>query len=759
MRIETRPYDDRIEPSNVLPVSTSISEEHRKPLTTPKTGAAWAALSDVGDVMVHISNKMYEAERLEERNRIGVELHNALQKASLDLQTDPNIKNLNTEDLLNTWNEKSNSIRDEVLAKSKHQVVKDLLKNDWALKNNDQIVNFTKLGWNNQISRTTSTMETAINQAMSDFIDNSDISALNRVQGIVQSGVGLLYDQGTADVKIADIKGKIKNEFYQRTFINDIRDSNNFVQNHKTIFDNLKNDKDLTEDQQSRLMVQLQSVYNSREQKDREWIREDWSTSIGYVVHTGQELKGVRAEIREKLGPEGEQRYDADVKLARMRYSEHQSNQRDASLTGDIKDSLVSARHSGVPIPGIENRIQDPIKRREYLEDAAMMTNLYDIQQQMVMATPEEAKKIFEERGKPEPGKEGYSAKLNFHQEMEGMWVNKVKTLIDDPAAYVVDKVKIPQALPVNGEYNVDNINIIEKNIDARLSEQKRQGLAENQLNPLTKLEIKTIKDKLESVEGEPLLNTIDNLKQVYGKHYDKVYQQLIDSGVGTTFELIDYASDQSSRIRIANIAKKPIKEYRDILGGDSSVDIRELRRVVDDTLKDYTATVVAIGGTSDGSVGMSKSNADRLARIKNNVLHVAMSYMVEGKDPRTAAKMATDIINNNFEYYGTFAVPKYEIINHKKVSYDGDFISSQLDAYVRNVFPNENDIMADEISKANIQAHGYWITNKAGDGVILMGQTGFPVRKTSGNIIEFKFRDIINKPLYTPELSVLTMP
>jgi hypothetical protein len=131
---------------------------------------------------------------------------------------------------------------------------------------------------------------------------------------------------------------------------------------------------------------------------------------------------------------------------------------------------------------------------------------------------------------------------------------------------------------------------------------------------------------------------------------------------------------------------------------------------------------------------------------MRGSIMHVGMSYMAEGKDAKTAAKLATNIINNNFNYFDTFAVPKSEIIDNKKVDYDPYYIYAELDNYMRYGFPNEKDIMADDISKANLETHGYWITNKAGTGVILMGQTGFPVRRTNGDLIEFKFRDLMTK-------------
>jgi len=758
MRIEAQPYERQLGPSEEIPTSRSLAEEKRRPLPTAKKGHLWGALKEVGGVMVDISTKIMDAELLEERNRLGVELATEMKQMASALETDPNVKELTTRQLLDEWSNRSQKVRDKITGKATHSEIRESLSNDWALKDSDANVHFTTIGWNNQANKTKAAIEGKIRQSAVDFVEFGNETALQDLYGAIQSGVGVLYDSKTAETMLYETQNKIKEERYQRMFITHIRDSENFIPNHKILTDAIKSDGDLDKSIQSKLLHQLQTAYYEKERRDHEWVQKDWSTSVSYVLHAGAELPGVRSMIKIKLGEEGLKRYDADVNLARRKWSEQEAVEKNLELTRLMTDSVASARYTGIPISGLEQLIlahggkHADQKLKIYKDELKLNLRLHDVEKAIIKAAPEDARKIFETAAKATPGKPGFADEWRFQELAEGMLAKKYTDLVKDPAGYVVNEVKIFQeTMSLDENKNLiyrdaTGANIMEKNIDARISEQRRQGLKDNQITALTKKELDTVKDRIDGLSGENLLGYITQIKDLYGNHYPLVYDQLVGAGVGGTYELIEYAEDEALAIRIANLSKKPAKEYKEILGGDSSSELKDLRILIDAHMENYTKAVASLGGSAGVGIGLNPDATERLVRLKQSLMHVGMAYMVEGKNSKEAAKLATNIVNDGYYYQGTYTIPRRLKVGDTTVYLNEALINAMLGAYMDNTFPNEELFGADYISKEYHRLNAFWADNKSGDGVILTSDKGFPIRRKKGEVgevIELKFIDL----------------
>lgn len=442
-------------------------------------------------------------------------------------------------------------------------------------------------------------------------------------------------------------------------------------------------------------------------------------------------------EYDDILGAEGLQK---GYKAIEVRRKALQAEAR-AEMTPVINDAIAEARFKGETsiMPDREqiNNLYGEDKGekvwQEY-EDAVEFGKKYS---SIAMSSPDEIRDMF---SKQTAEGEGFVQESKDIQALTAAYFERQKKIQADPNAYI--QSSFPEVAQAYEAYNEDPTpENLQYAISLANERQEFLGIPEYsrriQSKPQTADQVK----QLMMLNPQERLNQVSKIKQMYGEYFPSLYTEMVDAGL-------------SSNMAVALRMDKPEQQRAAGLLMEADNQAEQIAKMIDSSDKtEINDALAAEMGDFEQSIAAQPGNIEEGLRTRTAVTTLAQKYRLEGLNPSEAATKAyDDIIESQYNFVENVRVP---------VDFDADlvdeglneFLSNRIDKYHNVVLPEDTvsingtpDEITQELYREELKYKGQFITNRKGDGVILVDQLGYPVlEEVDGELrmIEQKFKHI----------------
>lgn len=444
-------------------------------------------------------------------------------------------------------------------------------------------------------------------------------------------------------------------------------------------------------------------------------------------------------------------RQDMIVKAQRERDTLIREARQEAQIAVQMgfEDELAAASATGQR-PGL---LSDEIIMQAYPDKGAQMiqkindaAQFYDVLQASAMTAPEEDVAALSE---VRPSGEGFADEQErFNQYKRAVEAKRTALGIGtetpgDPVAYVMKNSLAIQDAVRSGDENVGVI------VPALIEEQTRLGVPADRIRVTSDQQVAQINERLSSSDSAGKVETMLQLEQQYGMHWDKALSELAAGGMDSGMAMVGViADDPTTATRLAtayDIGDTELKK------GLVNTDVTDMQAELDDLMIDYQAAF-----TSGDFTGQAMAGANS---IRDAAYHLGLQALRRGENPAKSAKSGFDAMvgNRNIVINDTrvkAVLPK----SIDGIAIDPDILASNLEDSITDLSPFDIDYsafpsiqmdgvapeMRDQIMKQRVDMGlkngAFWTMDRSGRDMMLMVQladgSALPVLNTSGKIV-----------------------
>jgi hypothetical protein len=335
-----------------------------------------------------------------------------------------------------------------------------------------------------------------------------------------------------------------------------------------------------------------------------------------------------------------------------------------------------------------------------------------------------------------------------------------------DPAGYVAkNDPRVSEAFNAAAEVQADLEATDEQKaeawqgaVDTMIDAQERAGVPKNSIKALPNDAAKAEVDALKTAPGPQALDNFFALRARSGEHWPKIFGELVEQKLPETFQvynLFDHRYDNAALLNaIAAGASQDEADLKKNLG--TSIDVKaDLLDPIEDALAPY-AQAYADGYGADASGQF----AGFIQAFKN----AALVQANKTRDAAAAVKFVTEAMADRLEVVNghnmNVILPKAELNNFSEADLERAADQAQLPDAIKAWNPAPfSDFGLDKdfdlprtLSAATNPNETTWVTNQAGDGLVLLVHfTGSPVKQPLSRIgpdgevehYEVKFADV----------------
>lgn len=345
-------------------------------------------------------------------------------------------------------------------------------------------------------------------------------------------------------------------------------------------------------------------------------------------------------------------------------------------------------------------------------------------------ATPEERQEIL---GRFQPAKdgtagEGFKEDSQLYQHLTSVGVGLMKQQQTDPAAYVTKYNPVVQKAFTTAQEE-GTPEAYQAYANATLAEQQRIGVAQPKLLPDAAANQLSANFNQQVNGGENAATLIEQQAQLWGPSFPAVLQQ-VGNKLPAEAQVIATGLPKDVAERMASVATLKDKE---LSAGLQKGQQDEINQAVQQAMQPFAASLQGqTGGISTFST-MYKA-----------ATRTAMSYVAQGESPKDAARKVVDgMINDKYEFFGTYRVPK--TFDTNAVSRGAEEALNELTADELMPLPGISGVTAEENARQlheALQAGGQWVPTNDESGLSLTlngyrvrGKDGKPLVKSWGEL------------------------
>lgn len=461
---------------------------------------------------------------------------------------------------------------------------------------------------------------------------------------------------------------------------------------------------------------------------------------------------GTRMQLKNK--------FEQELKSAEANKRQLQESdlaQRKAELNDRIKNGLFEISQTGQSsvIPDNDEILNvypnDPRKAYEIINSIDSSRKFFIANSMIKFASPEQEAAIL---GAYPPV--GMSAEENASRQnmLRDIISEKRKSLLNDPADYLLknDSALATQfsdvfsretavGQKVSDYYNFDTGKL--KSAMAAMDHHfDMMGVPQKARQYIPNDAIQAMSRDIMASTPEQMANKIEalekNISDVSPELWGQTFGRMVKNGIPPDAQfvsILDGPDDVTDRVRFMKFMSV---DGKDLKSRFDSGDMKEFDEALSSKLDSFAMTI-------------EPQDPAAFQTYRKGVETLGLSYMLEGKSPSQAAKLAASVLTRKYDIVENenspfnYRVPRAydsEIIK-KGLS---DFVTFHLDA--NNLDVKSSLPISPELIKKDylglIQDNPIWINNETDDGVILLDRAGLPV-KSNGNNVEIKFSDAQN--------------
>lgn len=390
------------------------------------------------------------------------------------------------------------------------------------------------------------------------------------------------------------------------------------------------------------------------------------------------------------------------------------------SLKMRLKDAQVAAERSGdwtQVIRPEEIRMVSGDMADQIIADLDFAAETYGTLQEISLASPEEMTALLEQE-RPEGA--DYAREQQRYDALTQAVGLRQKSLDEDAAGYLMSYDKgLSEQIQAASE--AGDPGMMGAAVSRSLQKQEELGV----LTP--KVLSRGQRDfMVENIMGDPndenrfdsMQNQILGLQSLYGEHWPRVMQELVQGGLPLEAEAIAVtANDPAVSRETIRALTTGRKEFDKLLDRSAKSDIDS---TTIDELQDYFESVSDYG---DGTLP---------TRVLSMAQLLARQYAVDGLDAKPAARKAVkDLINKRYDFRDGYRVPKE--FDSRSVSIEAEdrldnLEASQLSPLGSSLFPTLSVSDRQEQYLEHLKAYGQWRTLPDDSGLYLVDGNGEPV-------------------------------
>jgi hypothetical protein len=281
-----------------------------------------------------------------------------------------------------------------------------------------------------------------------------------------------------------------------------------------------------------------------------------------------------------------------------------------------------------------------------------------------------------------------------------------------------------------------------ERALDTMIELQKREGVAPSDIRILNAGQAEDIVKKLQDAKtGPAALVQLEGLRQTYGKHFDRIWGELVDHGAPNTFLALRTATRDGQDALVQSYAlERAMGEgkdtKKDLLRERAGVKMGDLQKAVSTKVADFLTAL----DRKEGSGRIMES-------YRSAVERTALYYTLQGQDMNSAVNKASDeIYGKNLVTYKGIIIPRaIDDRNGSDLKYAIDHRVGDL------VAPVQNQIISNIRDAGGIYPAGYerqrfldslksnprWVTNEDATGAYMLDERGMYVLYNAGRSVQ----------------------
>ncbi|RWN59625.1 hypothetical protein [Mesorhizobium sp.] len=437
----------------------------------------------------------------------------------------------------------------------------------------------------------------------------------------------------------------------------------------------------------------------------------------------------------------------ADRRLLLARQASSQQEQNAAAYTSGLSDYIASLR---------DGREAD--REGKYSADA-LYTSLSTAQastaQQQIdqaraygqdknaiaFASPAEVQSMFAEReaALDTPAGAGFRQGASDLSGLAAVYKARNEALLADPAVYVAQQPAIAAAFKSMAA-NQQDPQAARAYATATLTEQNRLGVPADKQRILPEQTAADYVARFNDQSGgsQNAATLMRSLEAQWGSNWPKVFGELAATKQLPGTALVVGAMNRPDQARDAEALAAAAKiGTTDLEKAVTSETKKTVSNAVDTALADFNGTLV-----NNGASGAATYNTFREATYQ-----LALFY-ARHEDPSEAASRAyAGVLGRKYAFQDTYRVPS---------EYDAGEVGSGAETILENLsadglrlpFSGMDDEQTRAVYLRQIQAHGFWITNRDESGLTLMDEAGGAVVGKDGKPLSFTWAALTsNKP------------
>jgi hypothetical protein len=301
----------------------------------------------------------------------------------------------------------------------------------------------------------------------------------------------------------------------------------------------------------------------------------------------------------------------------------------------------------------------------------------------------------------------------------------------------LVKKVQVMrQAIAADPVAYLEAVENRELTVAERVEKQKLLGLDESQISPFSKQEFANVKAQADDADGAEAVQIYTQFISKYANtpYENMALRSMMANGMTYAENIALFSTDIAASTDLVN-AQKIEQSALDTAIKATDYEKTEIFGAVQEELASWSKSV--IGGVANGYIsrtgGFARSEA--VFATQEAVFKLAQVYVSRGQDPETAAKNASNIITNAYDFQetrngGEIRIPAiYDYKSPEIVN----FLDDRLDdiEYLKGtvVTDGKDDIEANQYIN-EVSSMGYWVTNNNDTGVYLVDSNGVMVMK-----------------------------
>lgn len=368
----------------------------------------------------------------------------------------------------------------------------------------------------------------------------------------------------------------------------------------------------------------------------------------------------------------------------------------------------------------VEAVIDDPKERRDYVKRIRRAAEIGDNSNFVRGASPDEilARRAQLEAQRQTPG--DYRLDAHALENFDAAVNLRNRALEDDAATYVIqqsDDVQRAWAAMAQ-EPTPENR---QQYVMTQAAEQARLKGSDEDIDLLPKQYLHSIGARLRQVENSAegaknAYNALVSEADAWGNHWPMVYRQLAREKILSGHQLIaarmsrvDQRMGAENLLTAAAISKDLDKQF------DDKAVLTDLKLSVHENLADLQGTLAYQAG-----------GPEWYARFQDSTNTLARYYMTQGATAAdAAARAASEIVNNDYSFHGTFRVPT-RVSEPEAVAAGAEYLQAQLDSMGYDIVPppslaGMDPELVKPIVMDRLRSEGVWVTNANETGLVLV--------------------------------------